>query len=591
MSEEKKPKLSKEGFKKLAGIFRYVLPYKWVFAGGLFLLVLSSSMMMAFPFVTGKLIDMATGNSDWFISNINQAAGLLLGVFLVQALFSFFRVMLFAQVSERVLADIRMDLYSKLMSLPMVFYDKNRSGELISRMTNDISVLHSTVSVTLAELLRQIVVLAVGITMIFVLTPTLSVFMLATFPVVVIAAFFFGKYIRKLSKKTQDELAKTNVIVEETIQAISTVKSFTSEFFETLRYKKSMDTVVDTALKAARFRAGFISFMIFAIFGAIVAIMWFGATLVQSGEMTVGELLSFVLYTTFIGGSIAGLGDLFGQFQRAIGSSERVLEILHEPGELNSNNIIASKKLTGSIEYHQVHFQYPTRSEIDVIRGVDLTIREGQKIALVGPSGAGKSTMVQLLMKFYSPTSGAITIGGQDIAEMPVTELRQSIGIVPQEVILFGGSIEENIRYGKPDASVDEIVAAARKANAWEFIEKFPEGLATVVGERGVKLSGGQRQRIAIARAILKDPAILVLDEATSSLDSESEHLVQDALSELMKKRTTIIIAHRLSTIRAVDQIYVLVNGEIAEAGKHDELMLQGGTYARLTQLQMLEVE
>jgi len=414
------------------------------------------------------------------------------------------------------------------------------------------------------------------------------VFMLATFPVLVLFALVFGKFIRSLSKKTQDELAAANVIVEETLQSITTVKSFVGEGYEVNRYSKGLNKVVQVALSAAKYRGAFISFIIFALFGGIVGVMWYGANLVASGEMSVGELVSFVLYTTFIGGSIAGLGDIYSQLQKAIGSSERVVELLNEEKEAEKGEVLQDCK--GSIDFKEVIFNYPTRPEVEVLQGVSFQIQPGEKIALVGPSGAGKSTLIQLLLRFYEVTTGQIQIDGKPISHWSLASLRSRIGIVPQEVLLFGGSIRDNISYAKPGASEEEIIGAAKKANAWQFITQFPEGLDTLVGERGIKLSGGQRQRVAIARAILKDPAILVLDEATSSLDAESEALVQEALNELMKGRTTLIIAHRLATIRKVDRIYVLTEGKIVEQGTHQELVQDAaGVYANLVRLQFAD--
>ncbi len=590
-TKEEKRKLNKESIKKLTGIFQFVLPYKIPFIIGLGLLILTSALVMAFPFLSGKLIDAASGKSDWITDDLNTIAGILISILLVQGIVSFIRVYLFAVVSEKSMADIRYALYDKLMRLPFSFYDNNRVGELISRITADVSLLQNTFSVTLAELIRQIAILIIGTAAIFYTTTQLSLFMLATFPVIVIFAIIFGRYIRRLSKQTQDELANTNVIVEETLQSINTVKTFTSELFESLRYKKSIGGVVTTALKAARFRAAFISFIIFVLFGAIVAIMWYGALLVQSGDMTVGELLSFVLYTTFIGGSIAGLGDQYGQVQRSIGASERVLEVLHEPNE----ETIEEKQplhLSGDISFTNAKFAYPTRKDVTVIDEISFDIKSGQKVALVGPSGAGKSTIVQLLMRFYPLNEGSISVDGKDIQEYPLYGYRKNIGIVPQEVILFGGTIRENIAYGNHQASQEEIEEAAQKANALDFINAFPEGFDTVVGERGVKLSGGQRQRIAIARAILKNPAILILDEATSSLDAASEQLVQDALEKLMEGRTSIIIAHRLATIRKADRIMVIKEGRILESGTHDELArIENGLYSELIKLQFMGEE
>lgn len=587
LDPEEKRKLNKQNLSKLGGIFRFLMPYKSAFIAGLVFLLFSSLTLLTFPFVAGKLIDTAQGSS-WIVNDVNSIAWLLIGILAVQSVFSFFRVWLFALVSERSMRDIRLALYSRLVRLPMTFFDKRRTGELISRITADVSQLQDTFSTTLAELFRQIVTLVAGIGFLLYNTPKLTVFMLGTFPVLVLIAMVFGRFIRNLSKKTQDELAAANVIVEETLQSISTVKSFVGEAYESARYGKGLNSVVGVALTTAKYRGAFISFIIFALFGGIVAVMWYGASLVAEGEMSVGELVSFVLYTTFIGGSIAGLGDIYSQLQKAIGSSERVLEIMEEEPEAESG--ASSEKFEGKIEFNHVGFRYPTRPEVEVLKNVSFQVQSGEKVALAGHSGAGKSTIIQLLLRFYEVEKGTIFIDGRDVKDWDLKILRSKIGIVPQEVLLFGGSIRENIAYAKPGAGEEEIILAAKKANAWQFISQFPEGLDTLVGERGVKLSGGQRQRVAIARAILKDPAILILDEATSSLDAESESLVQQALDELMKGRTTLIIAHRLATIRKVDRIYALSEGKIVEEGSHKELLQnEGGFYANLVRLQFAD--
>lgn len=585
LKEEDKRPLNKSNFKKLLGVFQYITPYKTTFIVGMICLIFSSTTLLVFPYLAGKLMDVASGK-PWIVNSITHITLGLIGVLFFQSIFSFFRVYLFAQVSERSMADVRKAVFSQMVMLPTTFFDSRRIGELISRITSDVSMLQDTFSTTLAELFRQIATLIIGVGIIFYIAPKLTLFMLATFPVLVLSALVFGKSIRKLSKATQDKLAEANTVVEETLQAINVVKAFTNEIFEKKRYAKSLDEVVNIALKTATYRGAFISFVIFALFGGIVAVMWYGATLVESGAMTVGDLLSFVLYTTFIGGSIAGLGDIYGQVQRAIGASERVLEIIDEHRE-DINEFTHKFKLKGEISFKNVVFAYPTRKELSVLKDISFNIGAGQKVALVGQSGAGKSTIIQLLSRFYDVSEGEIQMDGKSLADYDLSLLRQNIGLVPQEVMLFGGTIKENIAYGKPNATDEEINEAAKKANAFEFIEKFPEKMETIVGERGVKLSGGQRQRVAIARAILKDPAVLILDEATSSLDAESEHLVQQALDELMKGRTTIMIAHRLATIRKADKIFVLKEGEIVEQGSHEELSSDTtGIYSYLSRLQ-----
>lgn len=591
LQEGEKRKLNWQNIEKLTGIFRFMLPYKAVFLTGLVSLVLSSFTILAFPYLAGSMLDVATGKEVKLISSITldsigEVTLMLIAILFVQSVFSFIRVYTFSIVSEKALADLRKKIYERLIWLPMTFFDQRRVGELMSRITSDVSTLQDTFSFALAELLRQVFTLVLGTVVISFLAPTLTAFMLLTFPVLIILALVFGKYIRKLSRKTQDELAKTNVVVEESLQSISVVKYFTSELFEIMRYARSLQAVVSVAVRTARARALFVSFVIFAIAGGIVMVGWYGATLVQSGKMLPGELFSFVLYTAFIGGSIAGLGDIFTQFQRAIGASERVLEILKQEDESEAVNIPV--KVNGEIRFENVSFSYPTRPESVILENLNIDIHAGQKVALVGQSGSGKSTMINLLMRFYPISNGRILVDGKNILDYSLTAYRQNIGIVPQEVILFGGTIHENIAYGRPGASEEEIREAAAQANALEFIENFPEKFDTIVGERGIKLSGGQRQRIAIARAILKNPSILILDEATSSLDLQSEKLVQEALEKLMEGRTTVIIAHRLSTIKKVDRIFVIKEGRLAETGSHAELTsLDNGIYSNLLKLQL----
>jgi ABC-type multidrug transport system fused ATPase/permease subunit len=581
-----KKKVSMDSLRKAGRIIRFLKPYRFLFALGFAVLLMSGLTSMSFPFIAGQLVDSV--NNVLKTWTRNEVALLMVAVLLVQAGLSFLRVEVFFRVSEQAMRDIRSRLFSKMLSLPIEFIEKRRVGELTSRLTSDVTQLQDILSFTLAELVRQVLTVLLGIGIIFWVSPSLSLVMLSAFPFIVLGGVVFGKFIRKLSKKSSDDLAAANTIAEESLQSIHTVKSFTSEEYESGRYLRALQRVLGNSLRAARFRGLFISMVIFSVFGGIVLVLWYGLGLVESGELSMGKLVSFILYTTFIAAAAGGLGDLYGQIQKTIGSSERILEILDSDSEDAESNPEEFRRAEGKIEYRNLVFAYPSRTEMQILGGISLQIEPGQKVALVGKSGAGKSTIIQLLMRFYVPDSGEILMDGRNIQHQNLHFLRQNIGIVPQEVLLFGGTIEENIRYGKPDASKEEIEAAARQANAWDFISSFPEGLNTMVGERGIKLSGGQRQRIAIARAILKNPAILVLDEATSSLDSESEQLVQQALDHLMENRTTIIIAHRLATIRKADKIFVLDGGRIAEEGSHRDLMEdESGFYSRLVKMQL----
>ncbi len=586
--DKEKVKLNKKVLSNSARIFRFIRPYRFSFLLGMLLLSASSLVFMVFPGAAGEMANAAVGKSR-FSFTLPQYGLFFLVLLLIQGLFSFFRTILFARVSEKGMSDVRKALFNTLITQDVAFFEKKRVGELTSRITTDVEQLQNAFSITLAEFIRQIVILLAGIAIIAFLTPSLSRIMLLTIPVVMILALVFGRYIRRVSRERQDHLADANIVVEETLQSFSVVKSFTNEWFEALRYGKSVDEVVRISLRFARIRGLFFIFIITILFGAIFFILWQGAFMVQSGEIEVGDLFSFILYTGIIGGAIGGLGNLYTALTGAIGATERILELLDLGPEvpLKEVKLLPEDRLSGRISYRDVRFRYPTRPDIEVLRGIDLAIEPGEKVALVGPSGAGKSTIVQLLLQFYRVEEGVIEVDGKPVGAYDLLKYRKNIGIVPQEVLLFGGTIRENILYGNPEATESEIMEAARKANAWEFIRDFPEQLDTVVGERGVKLSGGQRQRVAIARAILKDPAILLLDEATSSLDAESEKLVQEALDSLMEGRTSIIIAHRLSTIRNVDRIYVLDHGKIVEQGTHAELsIIPDGVYNHLSRLQ-----
>ena len=584
-------KISWDGLKITIKLFRYILPYKSVFIIGMVFLVLSTATSLAFPKLIGSVVEVMEGKSQY---TINQVTGFLFVILIFQAIFSFFRIYLFTIVSEKSMLDIRSDVFSRIITLPVTYLEQKRVGELTSRITSDVSQLQGLLSFTIAELFRQIATLIVGIAILFYTSWKLTLFMLATFPLLVIASVFFGRHMRRLSKKAQDELAAANVVAEETLQSVNVVKAFTNEHIEIKRYTTILSRVVDLSLYAAKFRGGFASFVILALFGGIAGVVWFGAGLVQSGEIHLADLFTFILYTTFIGASISGMGDLYAQINKTVGASERLFEILEEPAEITieESASVNSNMVTGDVSYQNIYFSYPSRSDLPVLKGISFDIKAGEKIALVGYSGAGKSTIIQLLLRFYQYQSGQILVDGKPLTEYGISEIRKNIAVVPQEVMLFGGTIQENILYGKPTATPAEVYDAAKRAHALEFIDTFPEKMDTIVGERGIKLSGGQRQRIAIARAILKDPKILILDEATSSLDAESEKLVQIALDELMKNRTTIVIAHRLATIRKVDQIYVIREGQIAESGTHQQLsLMENGLYANLIKLQFETAE
>jgi ABC-type multidrug transport system fused ATPase/permease subunit len=509
----------------------------------------------------------------------------------VQTIFSFMRIYLLTEVGEKSLANMRTDLYGRLLSMPMSFYSEQRVGELSNRISADLSQIQDAISFTLAEFLRGIFTLIIGLSFIFWISTELALVMLSVVPLIAVVAVFFGMRIRKMSRKAQDQLAESGTIVQETFQGISIVKAFTSESHEMSRYSRSINSVVETAITNARYRGAFVSFMIFSVFGAIAFVMWYGAGMISNGELSAGDLTMFVIFSAFVGGTFAGFADMFSQLQKTLGATQRVRELMRQSGE--PVDLIESREpikhlLVGHVKFVDVSFSYPSRQDIQVLKNINLTVNKGELVALVGPSGAGKSTIASLLLKFYEPSTGEVYFDDLDSKNLGITELRKQIAFVPQDVILFGGTIKENIAYGKPNTTDDEIIQAAIKANAHDFVVKFPEAYETVVGERGIKLSGGQRQRIAIARAILKNPAILILDEATSSLDSESELLVQDALENLMKNRTSFVIAHRLSTVRNADKIIVIDHGTVQEMGTHELLMSkENGIYRKLVDLQL----
>lgn len=595
--QKEKVKITKSSIKKAKGIFAYLKPYAGIYFIGWIFLVLSTSAGLVFPYLMGKLLGAGASTSNMSeaiglidMSNINSVAIALFVLFGFQSLFSFVRVVLFNNVTENALRDLRNDAFSKLVYMPMDFFNRNKVGELTSRLSSDIAQIQETLRTTIAEFFRQIIIVVGGILFLFFISWKLALIMLGTVPVMAIVAVIFGRYIRKLSKEAQDYIAESNSIVEEALTGIANVKSFTNEFFIFSNYKKSTQQTRDLNVRSGIWRGLFVSFIIFCLFGAIVFIVWRGLLMTQGAnpELNTEGFYQFVLFTIMMGASVGSLPDLYASVQKAIGATENLMDIIQQDTEVQLNQGTRKDRLTGSISFDNVRFSYPQRSDVEVLKGISFDIKQNQTLALVGQSGSGKSTISNLLLQFYALSEGGITFDGIPAKDFELNALREQMAIVPQEVILFSGNIRENILFGNPAATEEQIIEAAKQANAWEFIDAFPNKLDTEVGDRGIQLSGGQKQRIAIARAILKNPTILILDEATSALDSESERLVQDALDKLMKGRTSVVIAHRLSTIRNADQILVLQSGKVEESGTHQSLMELKGLYADYVGLQSM---
>lgn len=603
-----KAKLNAESLKRTARLFSYMGKHKWKFYLGMFFLACTGATALVFPMLLGKLMGLIGGGENVAMTQeslsalapkitedtLLQAAnkfGLWIILLLTgQAIASFFRVYFFENATQNMLARLRLATFSHLMRLPMTFFSKNMAAELNSRISADITQIGETFTTSLAEFFRQFIIVVGGIIIIALTSWKLALVMLCVVPPVAIFAMVFGRKIRNIAKQLQEHIGESNLIVGESLQGIANVKAFTNEGYEAKRYNNVAEKVIAAAMRNARARGMFFAFIIFFLFGSIMLMVWFGVRLKVSGDITSEQMVQFLMMTMFVAASIGGLPEQYAQIQRAIGAADRVFDILNEESEkvnIDATRKRAELKLKGDIEFKGVKFAYPTRQEYTVLENVTFDVKQGQTIALVGHSGSGKSTMAGMLMRFYNPDAGVITIDGKNVSEYDLTALRENMAIVPQDVLLFGGTIAENIAYGRPGATHEEIVDAARKANALNFIDSFPDKFETKVGDRGIQLSGGQRQRIAIARAVLKDPSILILDEATSSLDSESERVVQEALDLLMVGRTSFVIAHRLSTIRNADKIVVLEKGVVAEAGTHEELMqIKDGVYRSLNNLQ-----
>ncbi len=574
--------------------FAFIKPYRIAFAFGIFFLLLSSITSMLFPYLIGQLLGQdppgATPSPDTFIdlSNTNTLVKVLLLVFSIQAIFSFFKTYLFGYFTANTLKDIRIRSFHKMITSPLQFFDENKVGELTSRVATDIELLRETFNTTLPAFIGQIITVVVSLGILFFMSPRLCLITLAVVPVVAALGVFFGNFIKKVSMEIQDHAATSNAILEESLVGIANVKTYVNEFFEIKKYRQAVLTVRDKTMKIVTWEGLFGTLITFCMFGSIVFVIWQGKLMVEDGQISGKHFISFILYTIFVGGSIGGLPDLYAKIQKALGATESLMKILDGSTEkLILEPIKEPLNLKGEVQLKKVNFTYDSRSDIEVLTDISLSVQAGQQIALVGPSGSGKSTLSSLLLQFYQPSSGTLFFDGIPAQDFELSKLRNEMALVPQEVILFGGTIKENILYGDLKASEAELLAAAKAANAHAFIQQFPDGYDTYVGDRGIQLSGGQKQRIAIARAILKNPSILILDEATSSLDSESELLIQEALDRLMVGRTSFIIAHRLSTIKGCDLILVLKDGRVWETGTHAELMeLEGGIYRGLSELQ-----
>lgn len=586
-STEPTPARAMPRTKPLLRILRLARPELMSLVAGVICLAIASGASLLFPQVIRIIVDQATGSGPRFTS-LERAAGWLVALALVLAAASATRYALFSIAGERVVARLRVTLFERLMAQEIAFFDATKTGELTNRLASDTTVLQSAVSVNISMGLRFIASIIGGVGFLFYTSPRLTVLMLAVVPPVALGAVSYGRRVRKLSREVQDALARGSEVAEESLAGIRTVRAFAAEPREVKLYAEAVARSFDTARARAMAAATFMGVAMFAAYSAAAAVLWYGGRLITEGTLTAGGLTSFLVYTLLVAFSLGGISDIWADFMKASGAAERIFELIDRAPAIPTDGGAELTHLKGAVTFASVRFAYPTRKDAPVLEGIDLTIDEGQVVALAGPSGAGKSTIAGLLTRLYDPDEGRVLIDGHDARELSPAWLRRQIGVVAQEPLLFSSSIADNIRYGRETATDAEVEAAARTANAHDFITRFPEGYATLVGERGAKLSGGQKQRIAIARAILKDPRILVLDEATSALDAESEHLVKEALDRLMVGRTTLIIAHRLSTVASADRVCVIDGGRIVQSGPHAALVAEEGLYRRLVERQFV---